>query len=150
MGLMDHNRTWLFELRAAPGDCIAAFRDAMKGKSGFSLRKAEWHLTPARSEHGLPAMVATYEGRGGAASLATALYGRRAAETEAAAKGSQITFEVKGFDPEAGLTACAMWLSLAGKQMVVFTPDAGFYRSYMNDVARKLAELDPEISATKA
>jgi len=148
--LMDHNRTWHFELRAAPVECAAAFGEAMHGKGSFNLRKAEWQLAATQGERGFPAVVATYGGRGGVASLLTALYGSRAAATEAAAKGSQITFEVTGHEPGAGRTTCAMWLSLAGKQMAVFTADAGFYRSYMNDVARKLGELDPGISITKS
>ncbi len=148
MALLDHSRTWHFKLDADPKDCLRAFSDALRGKSLFSARKANWDISTDINEHGLPMAVGSYLGRGGMMKGVTLMSGR-ASEVEELASGSKLTFSVESHDPDTGMTRCAMWMILTGKQFGL-TADAGFYRSYMNDVAKKLAELDPSLQVAKA
>ncbi|MFG2052828.1 hypothetical protein ACGFI9_02255 [Micromonospora sp. NPDC048930] len=149
MGLMDHRKTWQFELKAAPDRCLTAFDVALNGRSAFSMRKARWDVRRTTSGAGLPAAVGTYAGRDGAAALLMTFAGRSIAEDDQAAIGSEISFEVRAHDRSTGRTKCAMWLSRRGVRMVDFTAQAGFLRASMKDVASKLAELDSSVTVTK-
>jgi hypothetical protein len=149
MGLMDHRKTWRFELAASPNSCVAAFATALDGKSALSTRKARWDIAHRKSDAGLPAVVATYRGRDGLAEFMLTLTGRHIAADEEAARGSQIAFEVEAHDSRSNRTTCAMWLGRRGVRLVDFTAQAGFFRSYMRDVASELTKLDPTVALTK-
>lgn len=148
--LLDHKRTWHFVLTANPEECVNEFVKALQGKNVLSLRKANWSLSRDVGDSGFPKAIGTYEGRGGISGGVTLISGGRAQAVEEVASGSQLTFEVQQYDEDADRSTCAMWLSLVGKAWVVFTADAGFYRSYMNDVARGLRQLDPGLQLVKA
>lgn len=147
MALLDHKRTWHFVLTASPEQCVNEFAKALQGKNMFSLRKANWSVDRDSSASGLPIAIGTYEGRGGATKALT-MMSARAASVEDVASGSQLTFEIKQYDEDAQQSTCAMWLSVAGTALGL-TADAGFYRSYMSDVAKRLQHLDPALQMEK-
>jgi len=62
--------------------------------------------------------------------------------------GSELTFQVKTIDPAVELTECVMWLSVRGTALGM-TADAGFFRSYMNDVEAQLRALDHRLFVAK-
>ena len=142
MGLMDHRKQWTFELRADPTACLDAFARAMRGKSAFSPRKANWYIARGANE-----IVATYLGRGGLVSAASVL-SQRVADAEDSAKGSTVSMQITGRDESRGSTQCSMWLSSRGSVMG-FTSDAGFLRSYMNGVESELRALDSSLRMAK-
>lgn len=59
MGLLDHRRTWHYEVSAPPTDCIQAFVATFKGRAGLGA-KAKWSVRT-----GSDSATATYEGRQG-------------------------------------------------------------------------------------
>ena len=143
MGLNDHRKQWNFVVKASPEACVGAFARAMDGKSVFSARKAKWEV----SRQGKGA-VATYKGRGGLVAAASVLSGR-VADVEATAVGSRLQMEVTRYDASGGVTECSLWLASRGTQHGL-TVDAGFFRSYMNEVESALRALDPGLRATKS
>jgi len=80
--------------------------------------------------------------------MITALMGGRARAEEQQAVGSQITFTVDS-DSSNGRMECSMWLSKYGTHFGIFTPDARFLRSSMNDVEKQLRALDPALVVDK-
>lgn len=127
MGLLDHQKTWHFSIRATKEQCLQAFEQVLSNP-GFKLLSAKWSLKQSaisvvQGEPAWPASIATYQGRGGGVGVSTALMGGRARDEEQNAVGSQITFAVnpKGAN---GRTECSMWLSKYGTHYVFFTPDA--------------------------
>ncbi len=142
MGLQDHNKQWDFVVRAQPDACLAAFVGAMAGKSAFSMRKAKWDVSRAASR-----AVAEYRGRGGLVAGVSVL-SQRVADAEGAAIGSKLEFKVSTPDPASGRTNCSLWLAERRTQLG-FTADAGFLRSYMNEVEAALRALDSGLQVTK-
>jgi hypothetical protein len=84
-------------------------------------------------------VIAVYEGRGGVGKVGSVLFGR-AAEEEASAVGSTISFEAEAL--ASGETACRMWLSSRSTNWG-FTSDGRFFRPYMRAVARRITTFDP-------
>lgn len=151
MGILDHKRTWRFELSAAPKSCTDAFVHAMtRSKGALSTRKANWKVRPASAPDAQALYIATYAGRGGIGAAA-AVISRQAELTGEAAKGSELSFRVHRPDEStrAGATVCSLWLSSYGTRLVFFTADAPIYRSYMSEVARALAKLDGNLRMEK-
>lgn len=148
MGLLDHKKQWQFELKASPDDCNRAFITAMSGGK-LKFRKLHWTVSNGQSDAGNPLVVATNQGRGQFAALATAM-SKNGQAVETAGIGSQMSFEVADHDPKTGMTRCALWMSNVYIQLGFFTAEAGYFRSYMNDVARNLAALDPNMRIAKA
>ncbi len=153
MGLLDHQKTWHFSIRATKEQCLQAFEQVLSNP-GFKLLAAKWSVNQSvisvvQGESAWPASIATYEGRGGVVGVSTALMGGRARDEEQNAVGSQITFAVnpKGAN---GRTECSMWLSKHGTHVVFFTPDARFLRSSMHDVEKHLRTLDPALTVEKS
>jgi len=139
MGMLDHRRTWHYEVAAAPAECIRAFAAAFHGKRGLGAT-ARWSVRAAADS-----AVATYEGRAGIAALAGVLSQTSAQEGDTAV-GSQVSFKVEGSD--GGKTQCSMWLSSSGRSGVAglfgATSDARFIRPYMQAVGRELLKVDPQ------
>ena len=151
MGILDHHKTWQFELSAPPRSCTDAFVQAMtQSKGALSLRKANWKVRSASAPDGEALFIATYAGRGGIGAAASAM-SKQADLTERAAKGSELSFRVHGRDESTrvGTTVCSLWLSSYGTRLVFFTADAPIYRSYMAEVARALSELDRNLQLAK-
>lgn len=151
MGLLDHRKDWHFSVRATDEQCFQAFERAMS-TPGFKVRAVKWSIdrdnvpvVPGGSPWS--ASIATYEGRAGLASVLTILVGRRAQEVEQGAMGSQIIFAVNPQSP-GGRTECSMWLKRYGTQFG-FIADAGYIRSYMNDVEQQLRTLDPGLTVDR-
>ncbi|HST86432.1 MAG TPA: hypothetical protein VLL08_32135 [Kineosporiaceae bacterium] len=147
MALMDHRKTWRFDVRATPEECVRAFISALAGKSAVSMRKANWETRVDKDASGAARAIGVYQGRGGLAKGIT-LLNQRATNVEAVAVGSELTFSVETIDPAAGSTKCAMWLSVRGTALGL-TADAGFFRSYMNDVEAQLRSLDHRLAVAK-
>jgi len=139
MGMMDHRRTWHYEVAASPAECIGAFARAFKGKGGLGT-KAHWSVRAAADS-----AVATYEGRAGIAAVAGVLSQTSAQEGDTAI-GSQVSFKVEGSD--GARTQCSMWLASSGRSGIAglfgATSDARFIRPYMQAVGRELLKLDPQ------
>jgi hypothetical protein len=142
MGILDHRKTWQFQVRAAPEDCVAAFIKAFSGPGGGGLlTKAKWDVH--RTDNGA---VAVYRGRAGLMKGATML-SSTATSVEDAAKGSEVTFAIK--DSANGAATCAMWLSTVSTT-IGFTNDGRFFRPYMRTVEGHLRQLDPGLGVAKA
>jgi hypothetical protein len=142
MGFLDHQKQWDFIVNATPDACLAAFAGAMAGKSGLNLRKAKWDVSRAGSR-----AVAEYRGRGGLGA-GVAVLSRRVAEVEEVAIGSKLEFKVSNHDRGTGTTECSLWLAQRGTQFGL-TADAGFFRSYMNEVERALRAMDQGLRVSK-
>lgn len=135
MGLLDHKRTWEFDVRASSEGCVNAFYRAFTGRTkGFI--KADWKVR--RTSAGA---IATYNGRGTAGEL---LSPRRSHAERDGAIGSQVTFEVRLVGD--GRSRCTMYLSTHGVAMGMFTADARFIRPHMQAVQRHLRDLDSSLT----
>jgi hypothetical protein len=135
MGLLDHKRTWGFDVHASPKDCVSAFYKAFTGRpKGFV--KADWRIQP----NGTGA-TAVYNGRGVAGDLFSPA--RSLAEREGAI-GSQVMFEVQPTGD--GRTKCTMYLRRHGVFLGLLTSDARFIRPHMQAVRRHLHDLDASLS----
>ena len=146
MGVLDHKRTFQYESRATPEECVNAFTEAFSARGGMSLVKgAKWAVQ--RTATGA---VARYEGRSGLIGAAS-MMSRTASHEADTAIGSEMTFEVTGTD--GGTTSCSMWLSQEGRAgiggMFGSTADGRFMRPYMRAVGKKLREVDPEVVISK-
>jgi hypothetical protein len=143
MGMLDHRRTWQYEVNAAPEQCISAFIRAFSGSGGL-MAKANWGLKQTHS-----GAIAVYKGRKGIGALGGILSQTSAHEADTAL-GSEVTFEVTGSD--GGRTACSMWLSSQGRAgiagLVGSTADGRFIRPYMQAVQKELAAIDPALRVT--
>lgn len=159
MGLLDHNKTWHFSVRADDGQCLQAFHQAMSNP-GFKLLVAKWALerdvvSVDQNSNGSPwsAYIATYKGRGGAIGVMTELIGGRVGErtrdeVQQAIDYSQITFAISP-DSSEGRTKCSMWLSKFSTNFGFIT-DARFFRSSMRSVEKQLRALDPMLTVDKS
>lgn len=145
MGLLDHRRTWEYEVAASPEQCVAAFMRAFTGSGGL-IAKANWDV--ARTSSGA---VATYGGRKGLGALAGVM-SRTSAHEQDTAVGSKVTFEAAP-SPSGG-AHCSMWLSFSGRAGVAgilgATADGRFIRPYMQAVADELRTIDPTLRVTTA
>lgn len=138
MGLLDHRRTWTFEVNSTPEECVQAFAKAMSGRAGMA--KASWEVQ--RTGKGA---VASYQGLGGVMGVVRSVSETSTAE-QAGAKDSQVMFEVeRGTN---GTTTCGMWLSSYASRLG-FTNDARFIRPYFGAVEKQLRALDPELRMVK-
>jgi hypothetical protein len=139
MGILDHRRTWHYEVAASPAECIRAFAAAFNGKVRLGA-KANWSVRAAADS-----ATATYEGRAGIGAIASALSQTSAQEGDTAI-GSQVSFKVEGSD--GGRTQCSMWLASSGRSGIAglfgATSDARSIRPYMQAVGRELLKLDPQ------
>lgn len=137
--MLDHRRTWHYEVAASPAECIRAFAAAFNGKVRVGA-KANWSVRSAGDS-----AIATYEGRAGVGAFVGALSQTSAQEGETAI-GSQVSFKVEG--SQGGRTQCSMWLSSSGRSGIAglfgATSDARSIRPYMQAVARELLKLDPQ------
>lgn len=145
MGMLDHQKTWHFSVRANPEQCFQTFERAVI-HPGFKLVTGKWDLERGAAPVSpgappWPARIATCQGRGGVVGVSTAITGGRAGDSardeEQRAIGSQITFVVSPNASE-GRTQCSMWLSKFGTKLG-FTTDARFFRSAMHGVEKQLA-----------
>ncbi len=139
MGMLDHRRTWHYQVAASPAQCFSAFTAAFTGKGGFGA-KARWSVSTAADS-----ATATYEGRAGIAAIAGVLSQTSAQEADTAI-GSQVSFKIEGSD--GGRTHCSMWLASSGRSGIagIFgaTSDARFIRPYMQAVSSELLKIDPQ------
>ena len=138
MGLLDHRRTWHYEVAAAPDACISAFERAFKGRGGL-ISKARWQVT--RSGNGA---LAIYGGRKGLGAVGGTL-SQTSAHEQDTALGSEVRFEVEPAGN--GKSACSMWLAMSGRAGVAgllgSTADARFIRPYMQAVSAEILNIDP-------
>lgn len=138
MGLLDHKRTWRYEVAATPEDCIAAFIRAFSGKGGL-VNKAKWSVRSS----GLSA-TATYQGRKGIGSIVGGLSGTSAQEADTAV-GSEVTFQAARAAGEK--SQCSMALTSSGRSgiggLLGSTSDARFIKPYMQAVANEMRKIDP-------
>jgi hypothetical protein len=142
MGILDHRKTWRFQLNGSPQQCAEAFRKAFTERgSGGVLAKAKWEVQQSGSQ-----TVAIYRGRAGLIKGMTMLSSTATSE-EQAAVGSQVTFQVER--AAGGSSTCAMWLS-AGSSTLGFTNDGRFFRPYMRAVEGQLRRVDPGLSVNKS
>jgi hypothetical protein len=139
MGLLDHQKTWRFTVRAPSAACIDAFMAAFT-EGGPLIKRAKWAV--ARNKGGA---AATYKGRVGLVAAVTTLSATASAE-EAGAIGSVVRFEIVSSDD--GATTCDMWLSVRGTRMGT-TADARFIKPYMRVVEARLRALDPHLTVGK-
>ncbi len=137
MGLLDHRRTWTYELTASPADCINAFSWAFN-RGGSLLTKARWRLHTSSN-----GATATYEGRRGLGAVGGILI-RTAAQEADTAIGSRVSFTVERTD--GSTTLCSMALTSSGSSglggLLGATSDARFIRPYMQAVAKEMRRLD--------
>lgn len=137
MGILDHRRTWCYEIRASPTRCIDAFVRAFSGTGGLVV-KAHWDVN--RTSKGA---VAVYKGRKGLGALGGLT--RTGALEQDSALGSEVQFEIDESSDER--TVCSMWLGLSGRAgiagMLGVTSDARFIRPYMQGVRKEMLALDP-------
>lgn len=149
MGMMDHMATWTFQVGARPEQCVAAFRNALQLKTGFSLSGSQWSVATRGSGHA----VATYEGRSGAMQFATAM-SRLASQEQDAARGSELHFKAGEFAPSIGVSTCTMRLASLEKVgpggLPLFVADARFFKAAMRRVQAALLELDPQAQTSLA
>jgi hypothetical protein len=142
MSILDHRKTWHFQLKGSPQDCVAAFTAAFTAPGGGGIiAKAKWDVS--RSGDGA---VAIYRGRAGLVKGLTILSSMATAE-EQGAIGSQVTFEIEGVAD--GQVKCAMWLS-HGASRLGFTNDGRFFRPYMRSVEGQLRRVDPTLAVGKS
>ena len=138
MGLLDHRRTWNYEVSASAADCIRAFESAFNGRGGL-ITKAKWSV---RTSNG--SATAVYEGRRGLGA-AGAIMSKTAAQEGETAIGSEVTFNIE--ESDGTKTRCSMWLASSGRSgvggLLGATSDARFIRPYMQAVAREVRKLDP-------
>jgi hypothetical protein len=138
MGLLDHRRTWHYEVSASPKDCIHAFVSAFTGRGGL-FAKAKWAVrTNANSA------TAIYEGRKGLGVVAGILSKQAAQEAETAV-GSEVSFNIDRSDGTRAV--CSMVLASSGRSgvggLLGITSDAKFIRPYMQAVADEMLKIDP-------
>ena len=143
MGVLDHRRTWRYDVSASPKQCVDAFARAFSGSGGLVL-KASWSVS--RKGNGA---VAVYKGRKGLGALGGAL-SRTAALEQDTALGSEVSFEIETAGD--GRTVCSMWLESSGRAGIagIFgaTSDARFIRPYMQAVEKEMLALDPAAQIT--
>lgn len=137
MGMFDHSKTWRFVVAASPEDCRRAFVNVMTKSPGAKLRAVKWKVRQDAVVRGgdgarLPAIIATHDGRAGLAAFGTALFGARARSAEDVAIGSELAFVIED-QSATGVTTCSLFMGRVNTAMG-FTGDAGYFRSYMNDV----------------
>ncbi|GAA4535156.1 hypothetical protein GCM10023175_00330 [Pseudonocardia xishanensis] len=113
------------------------------------MRKVKWDVKRGATESGAPVVTGTYGGRGGLAGAMTGGRGSRTAQVESVALGSQLTFAIGEYDEASGRCTCVMNLASRGTRFGL-TADAGFFRSYMNDVAKQLRSLDSDMQLVKS
>ncbi|MBV9450185.1 MAG: hypothetical protein JO345_30280 [Streptosporangiaceae bacterium] len=144
MGILDHRKTWRFQVSGSPQDCRTAFTKAFSrsGGGGNLLIRAKWDVS--QSDDGAAAI---YRGRAGMGKGA-AIMSKRSGSEEDAAINSKVSFKIERVAD--GVVTCAMWLSAAGNLLGVFTADARFFRPYMAAVERQLRQIDPQLSVTKS
>jgi hypothetical protein len=138
MGMLDHRRTWRYDVKASPNQCMEAFARAFSGPGGL-VTKAKWGVK--RTSKGA---VAVYEGRKGLGALG-GIMSKTAALEQDTALGSEVQFEVD--ENHDGRTVCTMWLGSSGRAgiagIVGVTSDARFIRPYMQAVQKEMLALDP-------
>jgi hypothetical protein len=150
MGIFDHRKTWRFETKAAPSECLNAFRSALTGRSLANAFRVvgRWDVAP----RGTSAAVASYKGRGGWVRGVTPV-SKSATHEQGAAQGSELTFKIEGAAGDGHPTVCSMWLSRSTTVHVAIFPttaDARFIRGSMHLVARQLQRVDPGVKIGKA
>jgi len=142
MSILDHRKTWRFQLKGAPGDCVAAFNAAFTAPgSGGVIAKAKWEVR--QSGNGAAAI---YRGRAGLIKGLTILSATATSE-EQGAIGSEVSFEIES--AAGGQVTCAMWLS-SGASTLGFTNDGRFFRPYMRAVEGRLRRVDPNLNVRKS
>jgi len=138
VGLLDHKRTWRYDVKASPAQCVDAFARAFSGRGGL-LGSANWGVS--RKGNGA---VAVYQGRKGLAAIG-GIVSKTAALEQDTAIGSEVTFEIEGTGD--GRTVCSMWLASSGRAgiggILGATSDARFIRPYMQAVQKQMLALDP-------
>ncbi|MGA8744954.1 MAG: hypothetical protein WB507_03715 [Solirubrobacterales bacterium] len=143
MGILDHRRTWRYEVKASSSQCIDAFTRAFSGSGGF-IAKANWAVN--RTSKGASAI---YKGRKGVGALAGMMSKTSTLEHDTAV-GSEVAFEIE--ESSDGRTVCSMWLSSSGRAgvagIVGVTSDARFIRPYMQAVRKEMLALDPSAQIT--
>lgn len=156
MGILDHRKTWHFSVKANDKQCLQAFRQAMVNP-GFKLAGARWTVEeslipvdPGHNKEPEAGCIATYQGRGGVAGIVTALGNSQgqARIEEQNAIGSQVLFTIDS-DSTGSKTNCSMWLSSFKTGVFNNIADARFIRGSMNDVEKRLRQLDPMLSVNK-
>ena len=139
MGLLDHRRTWHYEVAAIPGDCIRAFEIAFRTGGGL-LMKAKWKVRTSGSS-----ATAIYEGRKGLGAAAGILSQTSGQESDTAV-GSEVSFLIDKVDGRR--TSCSMELTGSGRSGIAgilgATSDARFIRPYMQAVTTEMLKLDPK------
>jgi hypothetical protein len=139
MGLLDHKRTWNYEVSASASDCIRAFDSAFTGRGGL-VSKAKWKV----QRDGTRGATATYQGRKGLGAVGGILSQTAAQEADTAI-GSTVSFIAEPVSESR--TRCSMHLSWSGRSgipgILGVTSDARFIRPYMQAVTKEIQKLDP-------
>lgn len=138
MGLLDHRRTWRFELSGTPEQCRGAFTKALEGGSLWT--RARWKLASDGSD-----TIGIYQGRGGIAGVLAGLSDTSRNE-ERTALGSELRFTIEA--SSGGRTTCAMWMGARGSKFGL-TTDARFIRPYFRAVDAQLRSIDPSMATSK-
>jgi hypothetical protein len=140
MGLLDHRRTWRYDVNASQTECTQAFVRAFSGRGGI-VAKAQWEVRTTGQ-----GALAIYLGRKGLGAAAGMVSGTAAGEQDSAV-GSEVTFQIEKAEP--ARTRCAMRLTSSGRAglpgLLGITSDARFIRPYMQAVRRELLALDPAL-----
>ena len=143
MGILDHRRTWRYEVDATSSKCIDAFVRAFSGSGGL-LAKTNWDVKQTGS-----GATAVYEGRKGLGALAGAMSKTSSHEHDTAV-GSEVKFQIE--ESSGSRTVCAMWLGSSGRAgvggIMGATSDARFIRPYMQAVKKEMLALDPTAHIT--
>ena len=143
MGTLDHRRTWEYDVKASPGECVQAFAQAFSGRGGL-VSKAKWDISTSGAS-----ATATYRGRKGFGAMAGILSQTSAQEGDTAV-GSEVEFTAAS---NGDRTSCKMWLASSGRSgiggLVGGTSDARFIRPYMQAVADEIRKLDPSARISK-
>jgi hypothetical protein len=136
MGMLDHRRTWKYDVSASTAECLDAFGRAFSGSGGL-VAKARWDLQRTNRS-----AVAVYQGRKGLGALGS--LSKTSAHEADTAIGSTVTFRIE--DSANGRTTCSMWLSSSGRAgiggLLGATSDARFIRPYMQAVEKEMRRID--------
>lgn len=141
MALLDHRKTWQFDVTGTPQRCLEAFTSAFTGSKVGGFISLKWDVS-----HSGGRTLATYRGRSGITKFLT-MFSKQSTQEEQAAIGSQVTFEIS--DGQNGKTTCVMWLSSATTRLG-FIADARFIRPYMRAVEGRLRQVDADLIVSRS
>lgn len=146
MGIFDHRRTWQFETRASPQECMEAFVTSLTN-GGLQLRGSRWEVSQSTAPDGGLEVIGSYAGRRGAVGILS-LMSQFSTNEQEAAIGSTLAFRVDR--TAGGRVRATMAMTQTTSVLLFFIADARFFRSAMSRVARAIRAKDPSLVLVKS